>query len=134
MVELQQLLDYCERRLEPGRFSDYCPNGLQVQVTGEVRVVRLVAAHDSGRVINRLTYENQVFGGMTMGVGFGLTEDRVLDSQTGKMVNAEVPLSEMFGYATSLRSSTQGRASYSMEFAKYSEVPSSVAEAIIKKQ
>jgi xanthine dehydrogenase YagR molybdenum-binding subunit len=57
-------------------------------LTGEVRVVRLVAAHDSGRVINRLTYENQVFGGMAMGVGFGLTEDRVLDSQTGKMVNA----------------------------------------------
>ncbi len=57
-------------------------------LTGEVRVVRLVAAHDSGRVINRLTYENQVFGGMTMGIGFGLTEDRVLDSQTGKMVNA----------------------------------------------
>ena len=56
------------------------------------------------------------------------------DGPTGKMIDAEVPLSEMFGYATSLRSSTQGRASYSMEFAKYSEVPSSVAEAIIKKQ
>jgi xanthine dehydrogenase YagR molybdenum-binding subunit len=57
-------------------------------LTGEVRVVRLVAAHDSGRVINRLTYENQVFGGVTMGIGFGLTEDRIMDSQTGKMVNA----------------------------------------------
>jgi xanthine dehydrogenase YagR molybdenum-binding subunit len=56
-------------------------------LTGEVRVVRLVAAHDSGRVLNRLTYENQVFGGMTMGVGFGLTEDRVLDSQTGNDPN-----------------------------------------------
>jgi len=56
------------------------------------------------------------------------------DGPTGKMIDAEVPLSEMFGYATSLRSSTQGRASYSMEFAKYNEVPSSVAEAIIKKQ
>jgi elongation factor G len=56
------------------------------------------------------------------------------DGPTGKMVQAEVPLAEMFGYATSLRSATQGRASYSMEFAKYNEVPSSVAEAIIKKQ
>ncbi len=55
------------------------------------------------------------------------------DGPTGKMVKAEVPLAEMFGYATSLRSSTQGRASYSMEFAKYNEVPSSVAEAIMKK-
>ena len=56
------------------------------------------------------------------------------DGPAGKMIRAEVPLSEMFGYATSLRSATQGRASYSMEFAKYNEVPSSVAEAIIKKQ
>jgi len=56
------------------------------------------------------------------------------DGPSGKMVKAEVPLSEMFGYSTSLRSATQGRASYSMEFAKYSEVPSSVAEAIMKKQ
>jgi len=56
------------------------------------------------------------------------------DGPTGKMIKAEVPLAEMFGYATSLRSSTQGRASYSMEFAKYNEVPSSVAEAIMKKQ
>ncbi len=48
----------------------------------------MVAAHDSGRVMNRLTYENQVFGGMTMGIGFGLTEMRYLDRQTGKMVNA----------------------------------------------
>ena len=56
------------------------------------------------------------------------------DGPSGKLVNAEVPLSEMFGYATALRSATQGRAAYSMEFAKYNEVPSSVAEAIIKKQ
>ena len=48
-----------------------------------------------------------------------------------KIVRAKVPLSEMFGYATDLRSATQGRASYSMEFDKYAEAPSNVAKAII---
>jgi elongation factor G len=53
------------------------------------------------------------------------------DSPSGKLIHAEVPLSEMFGYATDLRSMSQGRATYSMEFAKYSEVPANVAEQII---
>lgn len=56
------------------------------------------------------------------------------DSPAGKIVRAEVPLAEMFGYATDLRSATQGRATYSMEFAKYAEAPTNIAEAIIKKQ
>jgi xanthine dehydrogenase YagR molybdenum-binding subunit len=56
--------------------------------TGEVKVVRFVGAHESGRVLNRLTFDNQVFGGITMGIGLALTEERVLDGkQTGKMVN-----------------------------------------------
>ena len=55
------------------------------------------------------------------------------DSPSGKLIHAEVPLSEMFGYATDLRSMTQGRATYSMEFAKYCEVPANVAEQIIDK-
>ncbi len=56
------------------------------------------------------------------------------DSVSGKIVRAEVPLGEMFGYATDVRSMSQGRASYSMEFAKYAEAPANIAEAIIKKQ
>lgn len=56
------------------------------------------------------------------------------DSPAGKIVRAEVPLSEMFGYSTDLRSATQGRATYTMEFAKYAEAPNNIAEAIIKKQ
>lgn len=55
------------------------------------------------------------------------------DTSQGTIVRAEVPLSEMFGYATSLRSLTSGRASYSMEFSRYAEVPASVADAVIKK-
>ena len=55
------------------------------------------------------------------------------DAPSGKIVRAEVPLAEMFGYATDLRSATQGRATYSMEFAKYKEVPAGIAEAISKK-
>ncbi len=55
------------------------------------------------------------------------------DSPSGKVIRAEVPLAEMFGYATDLRSATQGRATYSMEFAKYNEAPAAIAEAVIKK-
>jgi elongation factor G len=56
------------------------------------------------------------------------------DVPAGKSVRAEVPLSEMFGYATDLRSMTQGRATYSMEFEKYNEAPASIAEAIINQK
>jgi CO/xanthine dehydrogenase Mo-binding subunit len=56
--------------------------------TGEITLLRFLGAHDSGRVINRLTYDNQVFGGIVMGIGFGLTEFRQLDhTQTGKLCN-----------------------------------------------
>lgn len=55
------------------------------------------------------------------------------DSPSGKVIRAEVPLAEMFGYATDLRSATQGRANYTMEFSKYNEAPSNIAGAIIKK-
>ncbi|MBO83262.1 MAG: elongation factor G [Actinobacteria bacterium] len=55
------------------------------------------------------------------------------DTVMGNIVKAEVPLSEMFGYATSLRSMSQGRATYTMEFVKYSELPSNVAETLISK-
>jgi elongation factor G len=55
------------------------------------------------------------------------------DSASGKIVDADVPLAEMFGYATDLRSATQGRATYTMEFARYSEAPNNVAQSIIGK-
>ncbi|BBB31356.1 elongation factor G [Neptunomonas japonica] len=54
------------------------------------------------------------------------------DTPSGKVINAQVPLGEMFGYATDLRSATQGRATYSMEFECYAEAPKNVAEAVMK--
>ena len=55
------------------------------------------------------------------------------DSPSGKVIRADIPLAEMFGYSTDLRSMSQGRAVYSMEFLKYSEVPSNVANVVMKK-
>lgn len=56
------------------------------------------------------------------------------ESPAGRLVRAEVPLAEMFGYSTDLRSATQGRATYTMEFAKYAETPANIADEIIEKK
>lgn len=56
------------------------------------------------------------------------------DTPAGKTIRAEVPLAEMFGYATDLRSATQGRATYTMEFSKYMEAPKNIAEAVIDRK
>jgi elongation factor G len=73
-----------------------------------------------GDVVGDLNRRRGLIGGME-------------ESPMGKIVNAEVPLAEMFGYATDLRSATQGRATYTMEFSKYSEAPKNVADGIIAK-
>ncbi|WMS89095.1 elongation factor G [Pleionea litopenaei] len=82
--------------------------------------VEVVTPEDyMGDVMGDLNRRRGIVHGMEEGVG-GI-----------KIVKAEVPLSEMFGYATALRSATQGRASYSMEFTKYAEAPNNVADTII---
>ena len=55
------------------------------------------------------------------------------DNARGKVVNAEVPLAEMFGYATDLRSASQGRATFTMEFSRYCEAPKNVCDFIVSK-
>src|SRR3546814_919372 len=55
------------------------------------------------------------------------------DSPSGKIINAQLPLGEMFGYATSLRSMSQGRATFTMEFDHYAEAPANIAETVTKK-
>jgi xanthine dehydrogenase YagR molybdenum-binding subunit len=56
-------------------------------VTGKIKVIKVVAAHDSGRIINKLTAESQVIGGITQGVSTALFEQRIMDNTTGRMVN-----------------------------------------------
>jgi CO/xanthine dehydrogenase Mo-binding subunit len=71
--------------------NPFCAQFCEVEVdlrTGEVKIIRFLSANDSGRVMDRLTYDNQVIGGITMGIGLATTEMRIMDeSQTGKMVN-----------------------------------------------
>ena len=83
--------------------------------------VEIVTPEDyMGDVMGDLNRRRGIVGGME-------------DSPSGKVIRAEVPLKEMFGYATDLRSATQGRATYSMEFSKYAEAPSGIADEVIKK-
>jgi elongation factor G len=73
-----------------------------------------------GDVVGDLNRRRGLIGGME-------------ENASGKVVTADVPLAEMFGYATDLRSATQGRATYTMEFSKYAEAPNNIADAIISK-
>ena len=67
--------------------AQFCEVEVNIK-TGEVRILRFLSANDSGRVMSRLTYDSQVIGGITMGIGFAMTEARILDrSQTGKIVS-----------------------------------------------
>lgn len=85
----------------------------------------------SVEVVTPEDYMGDVMGDLSRrrGVLQGMDE-----SPAGRVIRAEVPLSEMFGYSTDLRSATQGRATYTMEFSKYSEAPANIAEQVIKKQ
>ncbi|KAF3982786.1 MAG: elongation factor G [Methylococcales symbiont of Hymedesmia sp. n. MRB-2018] len=81
-------------------------------------------------VVTPQSYMGDVVGDINRRRGIVLGMD---DSPAGTAIDCEVPLAEMFGYATDLRSATQGRATYSMQLKKYSETPASIAEAIISK-
>jgi elongation factor G len=86
-----------------------------------IMAVEVVTPEENmGDVVGDLNRRRGMIGGMD-------------ENPSGKVVTAEVPLAEMFGYATDLRSATQGRATYTMEFSKYAEAPSSIADEIISK-
>jgi len=84
----------------------------------------------SVEVITPEDYMGDVMGDLNRRRGIVSAMD---DTPAGKQIQAEVPLAEMFGYATDLRSMSQGRANYSMEFVKYSAAPRNVADAVIEK-
>lgn len=81
-------------------------------------------------VVTPEDYMGEVVGDINRRRGVIHAMDQV---PAGKTIECEVPLAEMFGYATDLRSATQGRATYSMQFEKYNEAPANIAEAIIRK-
>ncbi|MEZ5572909.1 MAG: elongation factor G [Halioglobus sp.] len=86
-----------------------------------IMAVEVVTPEENmGDVVGDLNRRRGLIGGMD-------------ENASGKVITAEVPLAEMFGYATDLRSATQGRATYTMEFAKYSEAPNNIAQEIISK-
>ena len=74
--------------------------------------------------------KNMITGAAQMDGGILQGQD---DSPSGKIINAMIPLGEMFGYATTLRSMSQGRATFTMEFDHYAEAPANIADAVMKK-
>ena len=101
-------------------FKEGCRNAGPVLLEPIMKVEVETPEEYMGDVVGDLNRRRGVIMGMEDNVGI-------------KVLKAEVPLAEMFGYSTSLRSQSQGRATYSMEFLKYQEAPSNVADAVIKK-
>jgi elongation factor G len=124
--------------LYDGSFHDVDSNEMAFKVAGSLATKKLAA--EGGAVLLEPTMKVEVvMPEENMGDVVGdLNRRRGLiqgmeDSSSGKVVTAEVPLGEMFGYATDVRSATQGRATFTMEFLKYSEAPNNITEEIIAK-
>ncbi|MEM8497227.1 MAG: elongation factor G [Pseudomonadota bacterium] len=124
--------------LYDGSYHDVDSNEMAFKIAGSM-AARDLATHGGAVLLEPIMKVEVVTPEENMGDVVGdLNRRRGLiqgmdDTPSGKAVNAEVPLAEMFGYATDLRSATQGRATYSMEFLKYSEAPNNVSEEIIAK-
>ena len=122
--------------LYDGSFHDVDSNEMSFKVAGSLAIRKAVLAASPVMLEPVMKVEvvmpeenmGDVMGDLNRRRGIVQGMDEV---PSGKIVRAEVPLSEMFGYATALRSATQGRASYSMEFAKYAEVPEKASNAMI---
>ena len=131
-------IEDCKVSLYDGSYHDVDSNELAFKVAGSMAFKKgalnaspvLLEPMMKVDVVTPEDYMGDVMGDLNRRRGMVAGMD---DSPAGKMIAATVPLSEMFGYATDLRSATQGRATYSMEFEKYAEAPANIAEAIVKK-
>jgi elongation factor G len=124
--------------LYDGSFHDVDSNEMAFKIAGSMATKKL-AEYGGAVLLEPVMKVEVVTPEANMGDVVGDLNRRrgliagMADNPSGKVIDAEVPLAEMFGYATDLRSATQGRATYTMEFSKYSEAPNNVAEAIISK-
>ncbi|WP_127560808.1 elongation factor G [Saccharospirillum alexandrii] len=124
--------------LHDGSYHDVDSNEMAFKVAASMAVKKLKEKASPAllepmmkvEVVTPEDYMGDVMGDLNRRRG---TVSGMEDSPSGKIINAEVPLSEMFGYATDLRSMSQGRASYVMEFSGYKEAPMNIVEEIIKK-
>ena len=98
-------------------FKDAMKQGSPVLLEPIMKVEVTMPEEYMGDIIGDLNSRRGMIGGM-------------IDRNGAKIITAKVPLSEMFGYATDLRSKSQGRANYSMEFSEYTQVPASIQKAI----
>ncbi len=124
--------------LYDGSFHDVDSNEMAFKVAGSLATKKL-SAEGGAQLLEPMMKVEVVTPEENMGDVVGDLNRRrgmilgMEENTSGKVVNAEVPLGEMFGYATDLRSQTQGRATFTMEFEKYSPAPSNIAEEIISK-
>jgi elongation factor G len=121
-----------------GSFHDVDSSEMAFKIAGSMALRKGAIAADAAllepmmkvEVVTPEEYMGDVMGDLNRRRGM---VQGMEDSSMGKVINAEVPLAEMFGYSTDLRSATQGRATYTMEFDKYAIVPSNIAEGIINR-
>ncbi len=131
------VVDFLVRAVD-GSFHDVDSNEMAFKVAGSMAFKEAFSKADpvllepvmKVEVVTPEDYMGDVMGDISRRRGVLQGSD---DSLAGKIINAMVPLGEMFGYATSLRSMSQGRATFTMEFDHYAEAPASIAEQIIKK-
>jgi elongation factor G len=120
-----------------GSFHDVDSNEMAFKIAGSMALKAGALKADPAllepimkvEVVTPEDYMGDIMGDLNRRRGIVLGME---DTSSGKVINAEVPLAEMFGYSTDLRSASQGRATFTMEFTKYQEVPNNVAETIIK--